>query len=306
MPATRRPRAGEQFLLTDDTGTVKFEHVPINNYLISVKESKTFLGGEKRLDLVGERTIQPEFNVFIELKPQIMSFLAVTVTDDETRIVDNAVVAALLLTTHDLTESDRTFPIFNNNNTGYLFDLFADRQRQYQATLQPGNYILIVTMPGYMELNEYVSATKGECNAAVTLVRKQPSKLVVHTIDVDTAANIQGALVKVPALHDLQLSTANGSMNVEGLTDAEGKYEYTTDGCGKYSLASSREGYVTSTQELCISKHSHQDIIVPVIPLVPDLGDKAVIQICLSSDVGCPQLTLQIYCPISISLHILP
>ena len=182
-------------MLTDDTGMAMFEHVPINNYLISVQESKTFLGGEKRLDLVAERTIQPLFKVFIELKPQTSSFLAVTVFDEETRVVDNATVAALLLTTHDQSESDRSGP--PQSHVGYLFDLFVDKQKRYQATLQPGNYVLIVTRPGYMELNQYINATKGECNVDVTLIRKQPSKLVVSSINVETGAQVPGTLVKV-------------------------------------------------------------------------------------------------------------
>ena len=88
-------------------------------------------------------------------------------------------------------------------------------------------------------------------------------------------------------------------MNVEGLTDSEGKYEYTTDGCGKYTLSLSREGYVSSTHDLCVSKHSQSQIVVAAVPLAREQDDKTVIQVCLSSDVGCAQLALQLYCPLS-------
>ena len=48
-----------------------------------------------------------------------------------------------------------------------------------------------------MELNEHIHATKGECNAELTLAKKQPSKLRVHAIDIETNAQLPGVLVKV-------------------------------------------------------------------------------------------------------------
>lgn len=83
--------------MTDDTGTVVFANVPVNDYLISVEESKNYLPTEKRLDLIGERTIQPVFQVFIELKPQISSFVQVKLVDEDGKKVEGANVSALLL-----------------------------------------------------------------------------------------------------------------------------------------------------------------------------------------------------------------
>jgi hypothetical protein len=97
--------------MTDESGTVIFVNVPINDYLISVEESKNFLPGEKRLDLIGERTIQPEFHQFIELKPQISSFAQIQLIDVDGRNVEGATVSALLLELSENLETDRKHSI---------------------------------------------------------------------------------------------------------------------------------------------------------------------------------------------------
>jgi len=88
-------------------------------------------------------------------------------------------------------------------------------------------------------------------------------------------------------------------MNVEGLTNAEGKCEYTTDGRGKYLLSVSREGYASYAKEFCVSKNSLDDIVVPAIPLLAESSDKAIIQICVSGDAACKDLSFIVYCPLS-------
>ena len=87
-------------------------------------------------------------------------------------------------------------------------------------------------------------------------------------------------------------------MNVEGLSNAEGKCEYTTDGCGQYTLAVSREGYSNYSKEMCISKTSLSNLIVPVIPIIP-ADNGTIIQLCLSGDATAKGLSFTIYCPLS-------
>jgi hypothetical protein len=83
-------------------------------------------------------------------------------------------------------------------------------------------------------------------------------------------------------------------MNVEALTDATaGTCEYVIEGAGTYSLGVSREGYVSYTKELGITKNGLRAIVVPVIPIVEETG----IRIMLSGDAGCEGTSLCLYCP---------
>ena len=97
-------------VMTDETGRALFEAVPFSNYLISVVESKSYMGNAKMLDLIRERTIQPVFNVFIELKPQQASFVEVTLLNDEGAKLP-AAATALLLSPSEAIEADSTFSL---------------------------------------------------------------------------------------------------------------------------------------------------------------------------------------------------
>ena len=94
---------------TDITGHLEFANVPINNYLIRVEESKNFLGNEKMLNLIAERTIQPRFEVFIEIKPQTSSFVEVAVKNEENIELEEASVTALLLTSFEVDSDSITY-----------------------------------------------------------------------------------------------------------------------------------------------------------------------------------------------------
>lgn len=86
---------------------------------------------------------------------------------------------------------------------------------------------------------------------------------------------------------------------MEGLTDAEGKSVYTTDGCGYYNLTVLREGYVSYVKDICISKNSLPEIVMPLIPAVEET-ERANIQLCLSGDAAAKGLAFIIYCPTGI------
>lgn len=88
-------------------------------------------------------------------------------------------------------------------------------------------------------------------------------------------------------------------MNVEGLTDKEGKCQYVIDGCGRYSLNVTREEYISYTKEFCFSKNSTLDIVVPLIPMEDSLAEQTKIKLCLSSDIACNDLSFHIFCPIN-------
>ncbi len=86
-------------------------------------------------------------------------------------------------------------------------------------------------------------------------------------------------------------------MNVEGLTNSEGKCEYTTDGRGDYTLHVSRDGYVPYVKDMCVSKNSLANIIVPLIPTVQAAPDRTTVEICISGDAACKDLSLVLFCP---------
>ncbi len=174
---------------------------------------------------------------------------------------------------------------------GYLFDLSKTKRGTYSATLVPGDYVIDVSAPGFMDLSEYFSAVKGDCPGRFKIPKKAPAKLVVTTVDLTTGLPVQGVLSK--------LSTSTGSMNVEALTTPEGQCEYTTDGCGNYMLNVSREDYVSYSKEVCVSRTSLDKIVVPLIPVVKEAeGDHTTIQICLSGDSACKGMSLVLICPI--------
>ena len=139
-------------------------------------------------------------------------------------------------------------------------------------------------------MSEYFIVTKGACQGKFTIQNKEEAKLEIMTLDISTGKPIQGTLLK--------LSTATRTMNVENLTNEEGKTEYITEGCGYYNLTVSREGYVEYDKQLCISKTSLANIVVPLIPI--QNSEKTNIQICLSGDSGIGELSFKVYCPISI------
>ena len=93
--------------LTDDKGAVTFENVPINSYIISIEDSKNFMGSEKALNLISERTLQPSFTLYIELKPQVYSFVEVDLVDDRGFKPSQANVDVLLLQLSEPLEVDR-------------------------------------------------------------------------------------------------------------------------------------------------------------------------------------------------------
>lgn len=94
-------------MLTSEDGSVVFDDVPLSNYVISVEDSKNFMGSEKSLDLIGEQVVQPSFNIFIEVKPQIHSFAEIALRNDEDQPVSKATVTALLLSISEPIEVDR-------------------------------------------------------------------------------------------------------------------------------------------------------------------------------------------------------
>jgi hypothetical protein len=100
-------------LLTNEDGSVIFENVPLSNYVICVEDSKNFMGNKKSLDLIGEQVVQPSFNIFIEIKPQVHSFTEITLKNEEEQNVSKATVTALLLSISEPIKVDRTLP-YNN------------------------------------------------------------------------------------------------------------------------------------------------------------------------------------------------
>ena len=154
----------------------------------------------------------------------------------------------------------------------------------YSTTLVPGEYIINAEGNNYKELSEYFVSTKGECTGNFVMKKKSPSTLIMTAIDITTGNSIVGTLVK--------LSTLAKGMNVENVTDSEGKVMYKTDGCGYYKMQVSRDNYIPYTKELCISNKSSSDIVFPLIPL-----NKTGMQICLSGDSDIEELSLKVYCP---------
>jgi len=102
-------RKPENLIITNESGLAVFEKVPINNYEIYVKESKNFLNTKKVLNILGERTVQPVFNIFIGLQQQISSFLEVGIRDQQGNLLENVEVTALLLVSGDQVNAESTF-----------------------------------------------------------------------------------------------------------------------------------------------------------------------------------------------------
>lgn len=177
------------FKTTDATGTAVFESVPINNYIIAVEESKNYLGTQKGLNLISERTIQPSFTVFIELKPQVSSFVEISLVDENRYKLEKAAVTAQMLTIDGMLESDRC-----------LFDLFKTKRGTYSATLLPGDYVINATISGYKEVSEYFCAIKGDCPGEFKVSKRTEEKLIITAKDIIIGAAVQGTLIKVPLL----------------------------------------------------------------------------------------------------------
>ena len=169
-----------------------------------------------------------------------------------------------------------------------MYDLLIDHEGVYKATLLPGEYIINADAADYMNLSEYLVPITGEFECKYTMNYTTKSTLNITAIDIDTGKPMSGTLIK--------LSTLNKSMNVENLTDVNGKTSYITDGHGHYNLLIQREGYITYTKEMCISKISLNDINVPLIPIAKKEGE-ANIKICVSGDKGAKDLILKIFCP---------
>ena len=259
-----------------------FDNVPLSNYVICVKDSKNFMGNEKSLDVIGEQVVQPSFNIFIEIKPQVYSFTEIRLQNEEEQNISKATVTALLLSNKESIAVARTLLFLPLD---YLSDLYETSDGLYSATLVPGEYIINAEANNYKELSVYFVSKKGECVETLKLEKKSPSTLTMTATDIIKESPITGTLVK--------LSTLAKGMNVENVTDTEGRVTYKTDGCGYYKMFVSRENYVSYTKELCISKESASDIVIPLIPISKKFG----MQICLSGEYDMGDLSLKIYCP---------
>ena len=82
-PAKAQKIVPTQMKTTGEDGSVAFANVPIDNYIISVEDSKNYMGNSKSLNLINERVVQESFCLYVELKPQICSFLEVTIQDSD-------------------------------------------------------------------------------------------------------------------------------------------------------------------------------------------------------------------------------
>lgn len=265
----------------------------MDNYLITVEESKNYQGNSKSLELLNERIVQPLFTVFIEVKPQNNSFVEVAIEDCDEQRITNANVTAILLGTQEPLEVHRKFAC---SVLEFIFSLCSNDYGTYTATLVPGEYIINAEADYYKSLSTYFVATKGECPIALRMDNAETSNFEVTAIDVVSGKTISGTLIR--------LATITRSMNVENLTNAEGKTSYVTDNNGFYKISVEREGYISYTKDMCISKNSLKNIAIPLIPVVEENG-KGGVQLCLSGDCGVENLLFKIYCPLSILLYAL-
>ena len=88
--------------------------MPMDNYIITVEESKNYQGSKKTLDLLNEKIIQPSFNLFIDLKPQYNSFVELTLENESGKKITQATVTAILLSTNEPIEVLRNYLIINS------------------------------------------------------------------------------------------------------------------------------------------------------------------------------------------------
>jgi len=79
----------------------------MDNYIITVEESKNFQGNKESLDLLNERIVQPSFEVSIEVKPQTNSFVEFSIEDSKGQKITHATVTAVLLPTQEYVEVHR-------------------------------------------------------------------------------------------------------------------------------------------------------------------------------------------------------
>ena len=94
---------------TGESNSVIFTDVPIDNYFITVEDSKNYQGNMKSLELLNEQIIQPSFSLFIELKPQTNSFVELTLENEKGQKVTHANVTAILLAAHNSVNTNRIF-----------------------------------------------------------------------------------------------------------------------------------------------------------------------------------------------------
>ena len=98
---------------TGESNSVIFTDVPMDNYFITIEDSKNYQGNMKSLELLNEQIIQPTFSLFIELKPQTNSFVALTLENEKGQKITHANVTAILLAAHDSVNTNRIFLIYH-------------------------------------------------------------------------------------------------------------------------------------------------------------------------------------------------
>eukprot|EP00826_Nyctotherus_ovalis_P054316 TRINITY_DN7104_c0_g1_i7.p1 TRINITY_DN7104_c0_g1~~TRINITY_DN7104_c0_g1_i7.p1 ORF type:complete len:559 (-),score=139.57 TRINITY_DN7104_c0_g1_i7:123-1799(-) len=257
----------------------------MDNYVIEVEESKNFQGNKKCLELLNERIVQPSFNVFIEVRPQSNSFVELVLEDTRKQRITHAIVTATLLATREPLEVHRTLP---STTLEFIHSLCPSEEGTYTAILAPGEYIVNAEAGSYKSVSEYFVATEGECPVTFPMHDAEISNFEATAIDVISGKPVAGTLIR--------LATSTRSMNVENLTNGEGKTSYMTDNDGYYKLSVEREGYVSYTKDVCISKNSLKAVAVPLIPVAVE---GVSVQLCLSGDDGVENLLFKVYCPLN-------
>ncbi|MEF7438051.1 carboxypeptidase regulatory-like domain-containing protein [Paenibacillus lautus] len=145
-------------------------------------------------------------------------------------------------------------------NTGVLTEtVFIDSSGGFTVpNVKPGEYILVVTSPGFESLQQSVAVLAGAALHLILTLQPQTTTLNGNTVDAATQQGITGALI--------QVSNVNGIPVDSAYSDQTGSFTLTGIPAGNYVVTGSAFNYGSDTEAVVTSAGQSSQVLLELSP----------------------------------------
>ena len=156
----------------------------------------------------------------------------------------------------------RAFRLDRPDEAEFDFDLLPNENKEYEARLDEGRYLIHAIAPGYEPVNEVVRVFPGPVALEFKPIKTRKTSLTVHVFDAATGEPLPQT--------SLRIRPHNSQIGADGLTGEDGTHQYTVAAQEPHIISASKPGYLPLDREILVSKGSRdflQELSTP-LPLV--------------------------------------